>query len=347
MRKATRIGILLLALVLGCGAALSAWAEGARVIVSIGDSYSSGEGIEPFYGQEKEMTERCADPDWLAHRSRQNWPGLLTLPAVDGPMKDHRGENWFFAAASGAQTKHLFLLTEEEIRDGASAEQEKQYDRDGVSGTALLAPQLDIFDELDRLGLKADYVTVTIGGNDIGFAGVVTMSYSGMSTLLPGSTVEEKAESLWRDKYIEDGVRENIRRAYSDIARRAGPQACIIVAGYPHVLAPYCGEYEFPGDSPAIMNAAVDMFNAELRDIVEECRAEGMNIVFVSVTEAFEGHGAYSDEPYINPVKLHAAPQDLKEKMTASMYSMHPNAEGAAAYARCVQEAIDRLEAEK
>ena len=33
--------------------------------------------------------------------------------------------------------------------------------------------------------------------------------------------------------------------------------------------------------------------------------------------------------------------------MAASMYSMHPNAEGAAAYLRCVQEAIDRLEAEK
>ena len=212
MKKITRIGILLIVFALGCGCALSGGAESATVIVSLGDSYSSGEGIEPFYGQEKEMAERCADPDWLAHRSEESWPGRLTLPAAEGPMKDHRGENWFFAAASGAETRHLFLLTEGEIRAGMSAEQEKKYDRDGVSGSAMLAPQLEIFDELDRLGLKADYVTLTIGGNDIGFINIVTMSYSGMSTLLPGDTVAEKAESLWRDRYTAGGVREKIRR---------------------------------------------------------------------------------------------------------------------------------------
>ena len=325
----------------------AAFAEGP-VIVSLGDSYSSGEGIEPFYGQDAEFAVRCADQDWLAHRSEKSWPGMLTLPGVDGPMRDHRGENWFFVAASGALTDHLFLLTEEEKAAGITAQQEKPYSREGISGTAMLDPQMDVFDELDRLGLKADYVTVSIGGNDIGFRQIVTLSMMGATANLPGDTVEEKAASLWKEQYIAGGARAKIKRVFTDIAARAGDQACIIVAGYPRPLAPEGGgDAGFPPESAQIMNAATVLFNEELRDIVEECRGEGINICFVHVEEAFKGHGAYSDDPYINPVYAGAKDQDLKDVLVASIYSMHPNEKGAEAYARCVQAMIDSLEAAK
>ena len=39
--------------------------EGTPVVVSLGDSYSSGEGVEPFYGQD---THRKKNQDWLAQR---------------------------------------------------------------------------------------------------------------------------------------------------------------------------------------------------------------------------------------------------------------------------------------
>ncbi len=324
-----------------------AFAEGP-VVVSVGDSYSSGEGIEPFYGQDGEMAVKCLNQDWLAHRSEKSWPGMLTLPGVDGPLRDHRGENWFFAAASGAVTDNLFLLTDEEIAAGRTAQQEKSYDREGVSGTAMLDPQLDVFDELDRLGLKADYVTVTIGGNDIGFKNSIIASMTGSTAFLPGSTAEEKALSLWKTQYAADGVRAKLLRVYRDIAARAGDQAVIIVAGYPLPLSPEGGgKAGFTPESARIMNASAAQFNAELRDVVEECRGEGMNILFVSVEEAFDGHGAYSEDPYINPVIPGANSQDLKSLMVASYYSMHPNEKGAEAYARCVREIIGRLEAEK
>ena len=32
--------------------------EGSRVMVSLGDSYSSGEGIEPFYGQNESTADK-------------------------------------------------------------------------------------------------------------------------------------------------------------------------------------------------------------------------------------------------------------------------------------------------
>ena len=325
---------------------MPAGAAESRVIVSLGDSFSCGEGIEPFYGQDEEVSDKCRNPDWLAHRSEKCWPGMLTLPGVDGPMKDHRGENWFLAAASGAVTGNLFLLDEAEILAGETAQQEKKYSLGRVSGTALLPPQLDIFDELDALGLKADYVTVTIGGNDLEFPMIVELSLVGFLNALPGQTPEEESESLWEIAYVSRNIRERIRRVYTDIAARAGGQACILAVGYPPLLAKDCGHL-FPGKTPDILNSAVSLLNRELQDIVDECCSEGMNIFYVSVEEAFQGHEAYSNEPGINPVIFGSRGQDLDDLKLGSNYSMHPNELGSGIYARCVQEAIDRLESEK
>ena len=72
-----------------------------RVIVSLGDSYSSGEGIPHFYNYKLKLEERVKDQDWIAHRSENSWPGMLKLKGVSGTMKKNRGEHWYFAAASG------------------------------------------------------------------------------------------------------------------------------------------------------------------------------------------------------------------------------------------------------
>ena len=345
MKKKMRVLCLLTAMMLAYGGAFSVSAAEGKVIVSLGDSYSSGEGIEPFYGQEEEIGERVQNPDWLAHRSEKSWPGMLTLPGVEGSMKDHRGENWFFAAATGAKSEHLYLLTGEEKQEGMTAEQEKEYNRDNHSGKALLAPQLDIFDELDAKGLKADYVTVTIGGNDIGFPSMVKMAIARVYDLVIDMTVEEQAEKLWNNYYTATGTREKIKRAYRDIAARAGEQACILSAGYPRILDPDQGDIYFSSHTIEVIIELTRLFNRELQDLAEECRGEGINIRFVPVEEAFEGHGAYSEDNWINPVMLTAQAQDLDESVIGSIYSMHPNEKGARGYAACVQAVIDSLEA--
>ena len=108
-------------------------ADSVPVIVSLGDSYSCGEGIEPFYGQDAEMALRCLDPDWLAHRSEKSWPGMLTLPGVSGPMKEHRGENWFFAAASGADSSCLYLPERSFLKDRISQRRQQLKGHKGES----------------------------------------------------------------------------------------------------------------------------------------------------------------------------------------------------------------------
>ena len=67
------------------------------IVVSLGDSYSSGEGIEPFYEQYKDIAEKVKNPDWLAHRSIESWPGKVKIDGLDGQLRDHRTDgHWFF-----------------------------------------------------------------------------------------------------------------------------------------------------------------------------------------------------------------------------------------------------------
>ena len=328
-----------------CAAAGSPAAAEGRVIVSLGDSYSSGEGIEPFYGQDAEMSVKCQNPDWLAHRSEKSWPGMLTLPGVDGPMRDHFGENWFFAAASGARSHHLYRLTEEEIRAGKSAEQERKYNRDQCSGTFLLPPQLDIFDRLDAKGLKADYVTLTIGGNDIGFEHLFRDAMLRLFDVLPFKTPEEKADFLWTVNAVDGGTHGKIKRALTDISARAGSQAVILLAGYPQLLETVPEDNLFTEETIRVFCLFTNRLNEELEKITEECREEGIQAYFVPVADAFHGHDMFADDPWINPVFPGSKAQDLESLRLFSMYSVHPNEQGARAYAACMQKEIDRLEA--
>ena len=75
-----------------------------------------------------------------------------------------------------------------------------------------------------------------------------------------------------------------------------------------------------------------------------------MNIHFVDVEEEFDkdgGHQAYSSDPWINEIIFGAKNEDLDDMGFVSSYSIHPNASGAEAYARCVNAKIEEIENEK
>ena len=82
------------------------------IVVSMGDSYSSGEGISPYYG-EKNFWTRIAryddvhNEEFLAHRSTKSWPGQLQVSGLEGTLESHKDVNWFFTAISGDTTDGL------------------------------------------------------------------------------------------------------------------------------------------------------------------------------------------------------------------------------------------------
>lgn len=338
-------------LIIGTFVVLStcAYAAEETIVVSLGDSYSSGEGIEKFYGQEDTLEKKVKNVDWLAHRSKNSWPGML-LGANGEPMK--KGENWFFMATSGATTWEL------------SHPFEKKYykvrtDKDSLGfvtapplkGKKDVPAQLDIFDILREDGKTADYVTITIGGNDLGFSQIMKKAateswfnkHKGSQTVL--EAMLEDAWLAFEGDKDETPIKDDIENAYVDIERAAGKQAKIIVAGYPKLLSESELRLSYTlfskGEAEAI-NEKVNDLNMELEKLVEECKGRGMNIVFVPVITEFEGHGAYSKHPFINDIELIKA-DDIADNAEPpiSSYSFHPNIRGAKLYAKCVQNEIE------
>lgn len=316
----------MLSLALWLASATEAWAitDGNPVVVSMGDSYSSGEGTEPFYGQNG--SNKYEDPDWLAHRSEKAWSGQLTLRGKT--LKDIRDDGWYFTAVSGAECRHILSDT-----------QHKDYEKDAFhSGGKDLPCQSDVFAN-EGLSGKVDYVTLTIGGNDVDFVGVVTSAALDGKYVRLGGLSDKLRSSLNKFK---NQTKADIMKTYSHVLDKAGSQATLVVAGYPHLVPPtgrfaWCRE-----DEATLINAAVDTFDTQIKEMVATCGKSGVE--FVDVRGEFAGH----EEQYINNVHIGANDQDLKRfHLThdqASAYSVHPNADGQAAYARAVQRKIDDLE---
>ena len=306
------------------------------VVVSMGDSFSAGEGIEKFYDQDLSNGKKVQSKDWLAHRSQNSWPGMLEFPGLDDKTREYKGTNWFFVAASGAETKHF------------KYDQIKEYSRWGYEDSDKLPPQLDIFKQLEPNSV--DYVTLTIGGNDAGFSDIITEAVMGSKTnrYLFVSQLSDMLSKTWTDFYKEDGIRDDLYDCYKDIEEAAGAQAQIIVAGYPKLLDPYGKDLAISVEESLEINRAVSNFNMAIERLVEHCAAEGMKICFVSVEEAFDGHGAYASDAYIHGVYLlQTKGEDLKSLNKASAYSMHPNYDGAIEYAKCVNDKIEELAKEE
>ena len=311
------------------------------IMVSLGDSYSSGEGIPPFYGQKANASrkEKAQDEDWLAHRSTKSWPSLLKIPGISGTMGNYKVGNihtpatceWYFKASSGAKTEHI-----------NTKKQDKKVQEAYYNDTLYLPKQLDVFNDINS---SVDYVTLTIGGNDVDFAGIILQCAG--STYLHYNGLNNKISKLWENFSV---TKANIKKTYQDIATAAGSQATIIVAGYPQLLDKDGKGALISKEEATTVNTNVSKFNAELQTIVNECRTSGMNIEFVDVEDEFNkdgGHQAFSSDPWINEIKYGAQTEDLKQLQWTSAYSVHPNEAGAQAYARCVNAKIEEVENRK
>lgn len=329
------------------------------IVVSLGDSYSSGEGIEEFYGQNLPLTQKVKNEDWLAHRSTKSWPSLLKIPGKTDTMAHYKVSDdeatstspvqWYFAASSGAETIHFHYS------------QPKRYDKSIIYyDTGFIPPQLSVFDSIQG---EVDYVTLTIGGNNVGFADIITTCVM-ESTYLefckdPSSTnheLKDKMDKIWSD--IGLTIR-HIREVYRAIHDKA-PNADIIVAGYPELLD-YNGKGTTISKNEAtIVNKNVRDFNGIISHLVDSLKPEMEDkIHFVDVVEEFKDHQAYSrpiitainpkEGAWINPIYFGPIlkSEDLTDIGTASAYSIHPNEYGAQAYARCVNAKIAEIENQK
>ena len=233
---------------------------------------------------------------------------------------------WYFVAVSGAETKHF---TEKQNKP------ENKY-------VMKLRPQLDIFNQITD---TVDYVTLTIGGNDVKFADVIKKAVLYSYSIGGYKKFEKYLEDIWATRF---DTLANIKETYKKIEQAAGKQATILVAGYP-TLVNSKGCIPIHEKHAKLINEKVNAFNGLLAGLVEECQGEGMNIEFVDVATSFKGHEAYTDDNWINKISTRHDDDIPKDGVldVVSAYSMHPNEKGVEEYARLVNLAIEKAEEEK
>ena len=161
-------------------------------------------------------------------------------------------------------------------------------------------------------------VTITVGGNDIGFGAIVATCFILSCAGVPGSgsfhiTLDQLATALDATLYPA------ITRAY--------PKARIVHVGYPR-LTPPVGQavHDCAWLSPDEQPAAAQIV-AELDQTIHAA-ATRAHVTYVDTTEAFAGHELCSGSSWVNPVSLQGRSQ------------AHPTAAGQQALERSVAAAL-------
>jgi lysophospholipase L1-like esterase len=163
-------------------------------------------------------------------------------------------------------------------------------------------------DQLAGLTPTTALVTLTIGGNDAGFTGVIARC------ALPGWVARCSRPVTTARRFVRRALPARLDRLYAAIRLRA-PTATVIVAGYPRLLNGIdCGPVTFFSRRESrLLNGTADL----LRDVVR-ARAHAAGFRFADVIPAFDGHAVCDDPEWLNGL---SAP--LRE-------SFHPNAVGHA-----------------
>jgi lysophospholipase L1-like esterase/N-acetylneuraminic acid mutarotase len=305
--------ILALALVSGVLAAVPAWsgpdvrlraAPAPLTYVALGDSYSSGEGVEPF---DPATDRRVSGPRGgtnhfqsnFCHRSERAYPEVIAdnLPGATNLAG--------FFACSGATTADL--------------RNHRQY-RDQPPQIESLAGVSDV-----------DIVTLTIGGNDIGFFDFLL----GCNVFRTDDDCQRAYERALRK--VTDELPDQLARTYGHISQNIGVETQVFVLGYPQVIVESddanCAWMTHDDRVRGVTLAA------RLNEVIHEAVADhaartGDPFTFIDPTAAgspFLGHELCSSgEEFFNH-------PDVTRPFVGWF---HPNAAGQAAYASLV---MDRL----
>lgn len=170
--------------------------------------------------------------------------------------------------------------------------------------------------QLSALSEDTTHVTISVGGNDIGFGDIITTCVNGSN-----DDCVDRIDQAERD--ARDHLTDELAGLYADMAD-AAPDARVIVVGYPKLFhEKKCGSA--PGFSVVEQRRANTM--AETLNAITAEVADETGFDFADPVPHFEGHGICSPEPY------------LKGDDADGAY--HPNAAGQRdGYAPTVREAL-------
>ncbi|HEX2314346.1 MAG TPA: SGNH/GDSL hydrolase family protein [Thermomonospora sp.] len=188
-----------------------------------------------------------------------------------------------------------------------------------------------------RIGPGTSLVTISVGGNDVGFARVL----AGCVVRLPWSRAcQDQGREIAERLAV---LRHSLTGLLDTITARS-PRARVIVLGYPRIFAETSGA---TGDNLSVrdqqwLNARARDLNEVIRQVVAERDREVAagggqgSVEFIDAYSAFSGHEIGSPDPYVNGLKVNLA------ALAARPESFHPTRGGYEALAHLFVEQIRR-----
>ncbi len=145
-------------------------------------------------------------------------------------------------------------------------------------------------DQLGALGGATDYVTVQVGGNDAGFADVITECATPWWAGDCNGAIDDA------QAFIRTMLPGRLATLYARVRDRA-PNAVVVVVGYPRLfMGEDCngGTWFSPAEQTRL-NATADLLNDRIR-----AQALGRGFGFADPTQRFVGHAVCDDVEWVN-----------------------------------------------
>ena len=315
-----------------------------QTYVAWGDSYSAGVGTNPG------TMPGSSDYDTSERRSR--WG---PIPDAWNEDECYRAvESWTRQLGDGRQTSAAGTPSLNMSTDNFKACSGATWDGTKVTGGGH-APSVK--DQMDATDPSAGVVTLTVGGNDIGFADIVTNCVNPVSGGVAWDWNPWNAGTKTADQYMAacgQGIADGRQLVANDLGPRltevyqhaldSAPNATIYVVGYPPVVEMDDVNHTWtpghipPANIPEAVQLLTDL-NDKIRETVDEVNASstsGPRLVYVDPTapdSPFNGHSVGDSDPYINGIRLHS---QLAINSSLAIPSYHPNKKGNDAYAQLV-----------
>lgn len=144
--------------------------------------------------------------------------------------------------------------------------------------------------QLSALSSTTSYVTISVGGNDAGFADVLT------ECAMPGWASNCNGAIDGAQSFINNTLPGRLSTLYSSIRSRA-TTAKVVVVGYPRIfMGEDCNAFTwFSPSEEARLNQTADLLNSRL-----SAAASARGFSFANPTSRFIGHAVCDDVEWIN-----------------------------------------------
>jgi hypothetical protein len=325
----------------------------ADIVVSMGDSFSSGEGASPANGADyfRDSDHHGSDPSLrnACHRSKNAWSLKARLASSPSASIGERVAAWDpqldfnFIACSGAESENILpkynYSSSSEPRNALGQENTGQYGE---------LPQIDrgFLDENTTL------VTLSIGGNDARFADIIMNCITSAFALCKSGTISDDTSDLETSTRARTDVEipASIGTVISQIQEKA-PNATVMLMGYPALFETGSFCIGVPEDDMPWLNAVTLDLNAGLQSAASSANSPSHPVVYANPTAAFSGHNLCTNPSAINPLIFELSPGDKPDLelplpgpdfgvRLGSQQSVHPNELGTDLYASVMEAAL-------